>query len=81
MNTLREIWRGFFDIREGEAPRTVWMALYLFLVLVAYYILKPVARGLFLSEFDIDRLPYLYILIAAAGGFMAYFYTKVFVHS
>jgi ATP:ADP antiporter, AAA family len=81
LNTLREIWRGFFDIREGEAPRTLWMALYLFLVLVAYYILKPVARGMFLSEFDIDKLPYLYILIAGAGGVMAYFYTRVFVHS
>ena len=32
---------------------------------------------MFLHKFDIDDLPYLYILIAAAGGVMAYVYTKV----
>jgi AAA family ATP:ADP antiporter len=81
LNKLRDLWREFFDIRPGEAKKTWFMALYLFLVLVAYYILKPVSRAMFLSEFDIDKLPYLYILIAAAGGFMAYFYTKVAVHA
>lgn len=81
MGQLRELWRSFFDIREGEAHKTWFMALYLFLVLVAYYIIKPVSRAMFLTKFDIDALPYLYILIAGAGGVMAYFYTKVAVHS
>src|SRR5262245_24175946 len=81
MNKIRELWQRAFDIREGEGPLVLAMTLYLFFVLVAYYILKPVSRAMFLAEFDIDKLPYLYILIAAAGGFMAYFYTKVAVHS
>ena len=70
-----------FDIRAGEGWRVFYMALYLFLVLFAYYILKPVSRGMFLFQFDIDEFPYLYILIAGAGGAMAYVYTKIAVHA
>ena len=81
MGRLREFWRRTFDVREGEALRTLFMALYLLLVLFAYYILKPVSRAMFLNKFDIDDLPYLYIVIAAAGGVMAYFYTKLAIHS
>ena len=57
------------------------MALYLLLVLLAYYILKPVSRAMFLNKFDIDELPYLYIVIAARRRVMAYFYTKLAIHS
>jgi AAA family ATP:ADP antiporter len=68
-----------FDVREGEAARVTWMALYLVCVLFAYYILKAVSRAMFLASFDIDKLPWLYILIAAFGGIMAFVYTKIFV--
>ena len=81
MGRIREFWRRSFDIRKDEAVRMVFMALYLLLVLLAYYILKPVSRAMFLNKFDIDDLPYLYIVIAAAGGVMAYFYTKLAIHS
>ena len=53
------------------------MSLYLLLVLLAYYILKPVSRSMFLTKFDVDKLPSLYIVIAIAGGAFAYFYSKV----
>ena len=59
--------------------RTAFMGLYLMLVLFAYYILKPVSRALFLNQFDIDKLPYLYILIALGGGVLAFLYTKLAV--
>src|SRR5215472_16721140 len=78
---FRALWKGFFDIRTGEFVRTGFMALYLMFVLFAYYILKPVSRALFLNQFDIDKLPYLYILIAVGGGILAYFYTKLAVKS
>src|SRR5688500_13929294 len=81
LGRLREFWRSLFDIRTGEGWRVFYLFMYLLLVLFAYYILKPVSRGLFLFKFDIDELPYLYILIAAAGGVMAYVYTKIAVHS
>lgn len=57
------------------------ITLYLLLVLFAYYILKPVSRAMFLDKFDIDKLPYLYILIALVGGVMAYLYTKIAINT
>lgn len=77
MGKIREFWRSLFDIRPNERWRVFYLGMYLLLVLFAYYILKPVSRGMFLFKFDIDELPYLYILIAAAGGVMAYVYTKI----
>lgn len=81
MNGLRQLWRSFFDIRPGERLRVLFMFLYLLCVLFAYYILKPLSRALFLNKFDIDKLPWLYILIAAVGGVLAYFYTKLAVRA
>src|SRR5579884_3013367 len=78
---IQRWFRNFFDVRPGEYGRTFFMSLYLLLVLLAYYILKPVSRALFLNKFDIDKLPWLYVLIAAAGGLLAYVYTKVAVRS
>src|SRR5215471_4015139 len=75
------IWRRLFDIRPGEHRRTLFMSLYLLFVMVAYYILKPVSAAMFLNKFNIDRLPYLYILIAAGGGVLAYLYTRLALHS
>ena len=40
------------------------VALYLLFILFAYYILKPISRALFLTSFDIEKLPYLMIMIA-----------------
>src|SRR5437879_7312250 len=81
MRQLRMLWRSFFDIRQGEYLRTVFVALYLLFILFAYYILKPISRALFLSKFDIEKLPYLMILIACVGGFLAYLYTRLAVKS
>ena len=75
------MWRSVFDVRPGEYLRTTCMTLYLMLVLFAYYILKPVSRAIFINKFDIDKLPWLYVLIAVVGGILAYFYTKMAVNS
>src|SRR3954470_5078200 len=77
MNTLRSLRRQLFDIRPGEHRRTWSMFFYLLSVLFAYYILKPVSRAMFLTKFDFDNLPALYILIAAVGGVFAYLYSKL----
>ena len=79
LKNFRTFWRGAFDVRPGEYAATALMALYLLFVLFAYYILKPVSRALFLNNFQIDQLPFLYILIAAAGGVLAYLYTRLAV--
>ena len=36
---------------------------------------------MFINRFEIDDLPYLYIVIAGAGGTMAYLYTKLAIHT
>src|SRR3954470_24552063 len=77
MNRLRSLRRQLFDIRPGEHRRTWSMFFYLLSVLFAYYILKPVSRAMFLTKFDFDNLPALYILIAAVGGVFAYLYSKL----
>jgi ATP:ADP antiporter, AAA family len=77
MNRLRRLKRQLFDIRPGEHFRTWAMFFYLLFVLFAYYILKPVSRSMFLNRFDIDKLPWLYILIAIFGGILAYLYSKL----
>src|SRR5580700_7880904 len=77
MNRLGSLIRGVFDIRPGEHLRLWSMFFYLLFVLFAYYIVKPVSRAMFLTKFDIDKLPLLYILIAIFGGILAYFYSKL----
>jgi len=74
---LNEFRRTFLDVRPGEFGRTIPVALYLLFVLFAYYILKPVSRALFVNRFDPDKLPGLYILIAPAGGLLAYAYSRL----
>jgi AAA family ATP:ADP antiporter len=79
MRTLLKFWRQIFDVRPGERLRTALMALHLSLVLFAYYIVKSVSRALFVNRFDIEKLPYLVLLIAVVGGLLAYLYTKLAV--
>ena len=79
MRQLRLFWRSVFDVRPGEGWRALFTGLHMTCVLFAYYILKPVSRALFVNTFDMDQLPYLYILIAVAGGMPAYAYPCVAV--
>lgn len=44
--------RLFADIREGEAPKALLLALNIFLLLLAYYILKPLRESLLLVDTD-----------------------------
>jgi AAA family ATP:ADP antiporter len=81
MRRIRLFWRSVYDVHPGEGVRTLFMALHMTCVLFAYYILRPVSQALFLNKFDIDKLPYLYMLMAAVGGLLAYAYTRVAVRS
>ena len=65
-----------FDVREGELALTLLMAFYLLFVMFAYYVLKPVSRAMFLSEFKVDKLPLLNIFIAIGGAAIAYVFSK-----
>ncbi len=53
------------------------MFLFLLFVMMAYYVLKPSSRALFLDRFGEAALPYLYLVGAASGGIMAAFYARI----
>ncbi len=67
----------FFDIREGELARTLWMFLYLLLLITALMIAKPVSTALFLSQFSARHLPVAYMLTALLAGTLSWYYSTL----
>jgi len=51
--------KPFTDIRPGEAPKAFLLALNIFLLLVAYYIIKPVRNALLLTGNEAEMQSYL----------------------
>ena len=49
---INELVFKLFDFREGEERRVFLMWLYIFLVITALMIIKPVVNALFLSTFE-----------------------------
>ena len=47
---LERTLRLFSDVREGEGPRLLALTLNVFLILVAYYVMKPVREVLILAQ-------------------------------
>ncbi|HEY6135390.1 MAG TPA: MFS transporter, partial [Rubrivivax sp.] len=47
---LERMLRLFADVREGEGPRLLALAFNVFLILVAYYVMKPVREVLILAQ-------------------------------
>lgn len=79
LERLRIVSCRLLGLRQDELGRTALMFHYLLFVLLAYYILKPSSRALFLTRFGSDDLPFLYIAMAASGGVLAYVYSRVAV--
>src|SRR6478752_5163182 len=51
--------RLFTDVRDGEGFTALLLALNVFLILMAYYVLKPVREALILGEGTAERETYL----------------------
>ena len=71
------LFKKFFDIREGEIHRTVWMFFYLLLLIAALMIVKPVSTALFLTQFSAQQLPFAYILAAVFAAILASCYSAM----
>lgn len=52
MSPLDRFLSLFTEVRQGEGRRAVWMAVKVFLLLLSYYLLKPVREALILTEWD-----------------------------
>jgi len=64
------------NIKKGEASKTFLMFLYFFLVITAYYILKPVRDSLFIEWLGAENLPFVYLGDAFFIGGVVYVYTR-----
>ncbi len=59
LNSLEQFLRLFTEIRPGEGLIALLMALNIFLILTAYYILKPVREALILGEYSPEMKSYM----------------------
>ncbi|MCC7431171.1 MFS transporter [bacterium] len=67
----------FFGLKEGEHKVALLMFFQIFLVIAAFTILKAVRDAVFLTNFSVGEIPYLYILLAVVVGFVSTFYGKI----
>lgn len=76
MQLLKKLKSQFFDMRKGEGGIALAMALFFFLVITAYYIIKPVRNALFLESLGAEMLPWVYIGTAVVIGFFVSVYAR-----
>ncbi|MGZ5439078.1 MAG: hypothetical protein ACXWFJ_04470, partial [Candidatus Aminicenantales bacterium] len=67
--------RIFADIRYGEAPKALLLALNIFLLLLAYYILKPLRESLLLVD---QKAPQVKSYLSGAQAVLFVFVIKGF---
>jgi AAA family ATP:ADP antiporter len=76
MKNAVNIIRRILEIREGEFFRATVMFAYIFSVIAALMVIKPVRNSLFLIHLGIENLPYAFVLVAIASGIIVSVYTK-----
>lgn len=79
-NTIDRALRIFADVRPGEGTKTLLLALNLFLILTAYYVLKPVREALILGEGSPELKAYLSAAQVAVLLFAVPAYGRLVTH-
>lgn len=69
--------RRLFDIRTEERGTAALLFAYIFLLIAALLIIKPVRNSLFLNEFGFDQLPYVFMLVAVIAGGTLSLYSRI----
>lgn len=69
-----------FKIRPGEGPATLMLLIHSFFMGITLVFLETASYALFLTEFDIEYLPWVYIGSAAITAFFGFFYSKFEEH-
>lgn len=69
----------FFAFEPGEVRPTLLLTLYLLLAIASVVALKAASKALYLDHFHTRTLPYVYVAIAVAVGFVVSFYIKLSV--
>ena len=73
---FRKLVKDAFGIRDGEIRISLFMQLYIFLIITVLLIVKPTISALFLKELGADNLPYGFLLVALVAVLSSYFYNK-----
>ena len=68
--------RKIFNIHKGEETRAYLMWAYIFLIISALMIIKPVSHAQFLSQFGAKQLPFVFILVAGFAAVVSILYGK-----
>jgi ATP/ADP translocase len=66
--TIGYLSKRFAHIRPGEGRKVTLTFLYFFLVITAYYVIKPVSRSLVLGELGSRMVPYVDLICALLMG-------------
>jgi len=61
---MKKFFRTYIDIRQGELNITLLLLANIYIILLAYYFLKPARDSLFLVKLGAEQLPYVFILTA-----------------
>ena len=60
--------KRFVQIRPGEGRKVLLTFLYFFLIITAYYVIKPVSRSLVLGKLGSRFVPYIDLVCAILMG-------------
>jgi ATP/ADP translocase len=74
---IRRLIEKLLGIRSGEYQKTGLMFLYIFVLILSYVTVKAVRDSLFLIKFGPEQLPYVYMLVAAIVGIVAWGHAKL----
>lgn len=73
---MKNLLRKLFNIESGEILRAGLMFGYIFLIIASLMIIKPVRNSLFLTQFGVAQLPYVFIFVAIFATVIIQFYSR-----
>ena len=74
---LSRLLRPIAEIRPGETATVALLFAYSFLAMTGYNVLKPVTRGLFISQLGADNLPWVQFGAGVVIGLIMQGYTRI----
>jgi AAA family ATP:ADP antiporter len=76
-NGIQSVFSRFIRIKPNELKISFLLFFYLFLVIAAYNVVKPIRNASFLEELGYQRLPLVYLLTAGLIGFVVTIHAKI----
>jgi ATP:ADP antiporter, AAA family len=73
----QEFLRRTFDVRVGEYRRVLLMQLNIFLIILCLWIIKPVVNAQFLATAGIERLPWVFLMVAVTALLVSSVYARL----